>query len=322
MSGIMNKLGLGHHDNKNTHDVAREAGHNHTASALNANNGTTTTTTTTTNNSLMNNPSNLSASAVPNTSSLNSTNPTLGNSALNNSTWTNSSVGTSSLSGSSLAAPYGSATNTSSTRTGAAYTGQSGMNQGLMSQQNMVNQRSGISDQDAMTRSEEQLRVQKASVPAGVAALDKTVSVEHVEKAIPVQRERVVIEREPITCENLPKAMSGPAISEGHVETVLREDRVSATKETVPVERIRLAKQVETSTESVGADLRKEHIDLTMHDNSKTDLRGSNYGTTGTRNSSLMNDKIDSRAGTSGLTNESLNTRDSRIANNTNTRNV
>jgi len=44
----------------------------------------------------------------------------------------------------------------------------------------------------------------------------------------------------------------------------LTEEHVHAEKEVVPVERIRLAKQVEQTTESVGADLRKEHIDLSV----------------------------------------------------------
>jgi len=182
----------------------------------------------------------------------------------------------------------------------------------------LTDQRSGLSGDDAMTRSEEQLHVEKTSVPSGVAALDKTVSVEHVEQAIPVQRERVIIEREPITAQNFPAAMAGPEISEAHYETVLREERVAAIKETVPVERIRLAKHLETTIESVGADLRKEHIDLTTHSiDGKADLMAFSYG----QSDSIVNDKIDSRAG-SALTNESLNTRDSRIANNTNTRNV
>jgi len=127
----------------------------------------------------------------------------------------------------------------------------------------LYTQRTGVTGDDAITRSEEQLHVAKARVETGKAELNKYVTTEHVEQAVPVQRERVIIEREPINSGNMDKALSGPEISEAHYETTLSEDRVAATKETVPIERIRLAKQTETSVESVGADLRKEHVDFT-----------------------------------------------------------
>lgn len=240
MSGILNKLGLGHKDHStdahHTDASHSTTGHHH------ARDGTTATTTTTT--------------------------TTANQAAINPS---GSAYGTT--------APYGSSTDTSTTRSGAAYS--SGVadqtmiaNQGLAAQG--INQTGRISGEDAMTRSEEQLRVAKATVETGKAELNKTVEHVHVEQAVPVSKERVVIEREPITQSNLPAAMSGPQISEAHYETTLKEDRVAATKETVPIERIRLAKQTETHVESVGADLKKEHIDLTMHnmDNTKTDALG------------------------------------------------
>jgi len=231
MSGILNKLGLGHKD----HTDASHTDASHHSSTGHARDGTATTTTSTT---------------------------TTNNSGLNNS---GLSSGT---------APYGSSTNTSTTRSGAAYSGTGVANQGLASQG--INQSGHITGEDAMTRSEEQLRVAKATVETGKAELNKTVEKVHVEQAVPVQKERVVIEREPITQSNMPAAMSGPAISEAHYETTLKEDRVAATKETVPIERIRLAKQTETSVQSVGADLAKEHVDLTLHnmDNAKTDGLG------------------------------------------------
>ena len=224
-------------------------------------------------------------------------------------------------------APYGTSTNNMTARTGTAYTGQTSTTGQAVQQQGIFTQQNRLSGDDAMTRSEEQLRVEKAIVASGVAALDKTVSVEHVEKAIPVQRERVVIEREPITCTNLPAAMKGPAISEAHYATVLREDRVIAEKETVPVERIRLAKQVETSVESVGADLRKEHVDLTMQhfENNKIDTNVSGDHSQAGRTGALTNDKIQNHA-RSGLTNENAHLHNSTINNTTNmngnTRNI
>jgi len=116
---------------------------------------------------------------------------------------------------------------------------------------------------DAITRSEERLHVGKEQVAAGSASLDKYVTSEHVERSVPVTKERVVIEREPITEANMGAALSGPEISEAHHEVHLTEERAIASKEVVPIERIRLGKQVETHEQTVGAELRKEHVDLT-----------------------------------------------------------
>jgi len=114
-----------------------------------------------------------------------------------------------------------------------------------------------------MTRSEEQLRIAKDRTETGKAELNKYVTKEHVEQSIPVQRDRVVIEREPVNANNKDQALKGPEISSAHYETTLREDRVHAEKETVPIERIRLAKESQNDVQNVGADLRKEHVDFT-----------------------------------------------------------
>jgi len=138
---------------------------------------------------------------------------------------------------------------------------------------------------DAITRSEEQLRVGKEVVGAGTARLDKYVTTEHVQTTVPVTKERVVIEREPITDANRGSALAGPEISEAHHEVTLTEERAIAAKEVVPIERIRLGKQVETHEQVVGADLRKEHVDLTTTGiNEKFDNvgYGRTTGTTGT----------------------------------------
>jgi len=124
-------------------------------------------------------------------------------------------------------------------------------------------QGSTVGTDDAITRSEERLHVGKEQVAAGSASLDKYVTSEHVERSVPVTKERVVIEREPITEANMGSALNGPEISEAHHEVHLTEERAIASKETVPIERIRLGKQVETQEQTVGAELRKEHVDLT-----------------------------------------------------------
>jgi len=146
---------------------------------------------------------------------------------------------------------------------------------------------STLGSDNAMTRSEEQLRVNKSTISAGKAELNKYVTTEHVSTAVPVSQEKVVVEREPINSANVDKALKGPAISEAHYETTLKKDVVTAEKDTVPIERIRLAKQTETGIENVGADLRKEHVELSTNTPDKVDLGagrtvGDKIGSTGT----------------------------------------
>lgn len=114
---------------------------------------------------------------------------------------------------------------------------------------------------DAMTRSEEELQVGKASREAGRARLRKWVETEHVSQTVPVTHEEVRVEREPITDGNLDQATSGPEISEGVVEVPLMEEEAVASKRTVPKERIRLEKDTVTEEAEIAADVRKERVE-------------------------------------------------------------
>lgn len=120
---------------------------------------------------------------------------------------------------------------------------------------------SGPTTDDAMTRSEEQLRVGTERREAGRARLRKYVVTENVTQTVPVQREEVRIEREPITDANRGDAYDGPAISEEEHEVTLHEERPVVEKEAVPVERVRLDKETVTDHETVSEDVRKEEID-------------------------------------------------------------
>ena len=120
---------------------------------------------------------------------------------------------------------------------------------------------SGPTTDDAMTRSEEQLRVGTERREAGRARLRKFIVTENVTKTVPVQREEVRIEREPITDANRDEALAGPDISEEEHEVVLHEERPVIQKETVPVERVRLDKETVTEQQTVTEEVRKEQID-------------------------------------------------------------
>ena len=121
---------------------------------------------------------------------------------------------------------------------------------------------SGLTTDDAMTRSEEQLRVGTEKVETGRARLRKYVTSETETRTVPVSREEVRVEREPITDANMPNAMDGPAISEEEHEVVLTEERPVVDKEAVPVERVRLDTETVTEQVTVNEEVRKEQIDM------------------------------------------------------------
>jgi uncharacterized protein (TIGR02271 family) len=121
---------------------------------------------------------------------------------------------------------------------------------------------SGPTTDDAMTRSEEELRVGKTEREAGRVRLKKYVVEDEVSQTVPVRREEVRVEREPITDANIGDATSGPEISEEEHEVVLREEEPVAEKRTVPKERVRLDKDVHTEEHEVSDTLRKEQIDV------------------------------------------------------------
>ncbi len=123
---------------------------------------------------------------------------------------------------------------------------------------------SGPTTDDAMTRSEERVRAGTEKVEAGRARLRKYVVTEQQQVSVPVTREEVRVEREPITEGNYDAAMSGPDLSEEEHEVVLTEERAVIQKETVPVERVRLEKETVTEQETVNVDVRSERIETDL----------------------------------------------------------
>jgi uncharacterized protein (TIGR02271 family) len=121
---------------------------------------------------------------------------------------------------------------------------------------------SGPTTDDAMTRSEERLNVGTRSEEVGRARLRKYVVTENVTESVPVTREEVRVEREPITDANVGNAMDGPAISEEEHEVTLHAERAVVDKEAVPVERVRLDKTSVTENQQVSEDVRKEQIEV------------------------------------------------------------
>ena len=121
---------------------------------------------------------------------------------------------------------------------------------------------SGPNTDDAMTRSEEHLQVGTEKVEAGRARLRKYVVTEQQSVQVPVSREEVRVEREPITDANRGDALSGADITEEEHEVVLTEERPVVTTEAVPVERVRLGTETVTDRETVTGEVRKEQVEL------------------------------------------------------------
>ncbi len=121
---------------------------------------------------------------------------------------------------------------------------------------------SGPTTDDAMTRSEERLNVGTRSEEIGRARMRKYVVSENVTQTVPVTREEVRLEREPITEANAGAALDGPAISEEEHEVTLHAERPVVEKEAVPVERVRLDRDVVTEQAQVSETVRKEEIEV------------------------------------------------------------
>ncbi len=151
----------------------------------------------------------------------------------------------------------GGGAQTGTVETGSTDTGRHGTDT------NVGHDTSGPNTDDAMTRSEERLHVGTENVEAGRARLRKYIVTENVSKTVPVSHEEVRVEREPITDANVGDALDGPSLSEEEHEVTLHAERAVTSKETVPVERVRLGTETVTEQQRVEEQVRHEEIDTT-----------------------------------------------------------
>lgn len=110
-----------------------------------------------------------------------------------------------------------------------------------------------------LTRSEEQLRVSKDREATGQARLRKYVVHDTETVEVPVEREEVHVERTPVD-PNDPAANRG-SLGEDETSVTLHEEHAHVEKESVPVEKVKLAKEKVTDTEAVTEDVAKERIE-------------------------------------------------------------
>jgi uncharacterized protein (TIGR02271 family) len=132
---------------------------------------------------------------------------------------------------------------------------------------------SGLTTDDAMTRSEERLQVGVQSVEAGRARLRKRIVSETVTQTVPVTHQSAKVVREPITDGNVGQALDGPTLSEEEHEVVLTDTVPLVAKETVAVERVRLGTETVTEQATVSEQVRKENIELDDSEAGRADTR-------------------------------------------------
>lgn len=121
--------------------------------------------------------------------------------------------------------------------------------------------RSGAGDdgkRDEMIRSEERLRVGTEEQEVGQARLRKVVVTEDVKTSVPISHEEVRVVREPIREGDRTRANIG----EEQTEVTLHAEKAVVSKESVPVERVRLETEKVTETQEVSDTVRKEQIEF------------------------------------------------------------
>jgi len=109
---------------------------------------------------------------------------------------------------------------------------------------------------DAMTRSEERLRVSTRPEPVEKVRLRKYLVTEERQITVPVTREEVRLERVPVTDDEPAEEPAGPA-----EDLILHAEQPVVSTRTVPVERVRLDKETVVHEETITRPVRREQID-------------------------------------------------------------
>jgi stress response protein YsnF len=125
-----------------------------------------------------------------------------------------------------------------------------------------------VTEDDAMTRSEERLRVGKRREVSGRARLRKYVVTENVTVTVPVRREKAVLESVPVGEEAdsdiLTEGIAEGAPATGEQPEIILHEEVPVVETVVkPVERVRLGAEEFTTEETVTEPVREERIEVT-----------------------------------------------------------
>ena len=117
--------------------------------------------------------------------------------------------------------------------------------------------------QEALTRSEEELKVDTKQVPRGQAGIRKQVVTEQQHRTVPVEREELRVQREPIPAG---EGDRDAELSADERTIELREEQPVVDKRVVPKERVRIGKEVVRDQKHVSEPVRKEQIQVEQPD--------------------------------------------------------
>ncbi|MFJ9845761.1 YsnF/AvaK domain-containing protein [Kitasatospora sp. NPDC101155] len=135
-----------------------------------------------------------------------------------------------------------------------------------------------------VTCREERLDITTEWHALGTAKLRKYVTSEQVERRIPLVRERVRVERIPVSDAER-ATLTDKEIAEAVEEVTLREEHPIIRKYVAPVERVRLIVERYTTEEVVRDELRRERVEF--HDSTTADPDPTTPATNGARPDSL-----------------------------------
>ena len=117
--------------------------------------------------------------------------------------------------------------------------------------------------QQALTRSEEELEVDTRKVPRGQAGVRKRVVTEQQHRTVPVEREELRVQREPIPAG---EGDRNTELSADERTIELREEQPVVDKRVVPKERVRIGKEVVRDQEHISEPVRREEIQVDRPD--------------------------------------------------------
>ncbi len=111
-----------------------------------------------------------------------------------------------------------------------------------------------------VTRSEEDLNVEKREVRAGEVEVRKHVDTEHVSRPVTLRHEEVTIERRPLSADQARGDLKIGDENEVHIP--ITEEQLVVEKRVVPKEELVITKHMVSTEQNVEADVRKERVDV------------------------------------------------------------
>jgi len=111
----------------------------------------------------------------------------------------------------------------------------------------------------AMTRSEEELLVDTVKRPAERVRVRKRIVTEEVTVTVPLRREELTIER---VAEGSAVAGTAAVAGDGPLVIELHREEYEVVKRVIPVERVRITKELLVEEHEVSGKIRKEQIEF------------------------------------------------------------